>query len=217
MLEIYLQTTWETFYMVFVSTVLATIVGIPLGILLIITEKDHIIPNAFINKTVAMFVNIFRSIPFIILLVALLPVTRLLVGTRIGTEAAMVPLTVAAIPFLARVIEAALKEIDKGIIEAARSMGASPWQIIRKVLLAEALPGILLGIVITFVSLIGYSAMAGAIGGGGLGDLAIREGYQRHKNEVTWIVVIILVVMVQAFQSFGDWTVRKIREKRGLV
>lgn len=217
MLDIYLQTTWETFYMVLASTVLATIVGIPLGILLIITEKDHIIPNAFINKTVGMFVNIFRSIPFIILLVALLPVTRFLIGTRIGTEAAMVPLTVAAIPFLARVIEAALKEIDKGIIEAARSMGASPWQIIRKVLLAEALPGILLGIVITFVSLIGYSAMAGAVGGGGLGDLAIREGYQRNNKEVTWIVVIILVVMVQAFQSFGDWTVRKIREKRGLV
>lgn len=217
MLDIYLQTTWETFYMVLVSTVLATIVGIPLGIILIITEKEHIYPNVFINKIIGSLVNIFRSIPFIILLVALLPFTKLLIGTRIGTEAAMVSLTVAAIPFLARVIETALKEIDKGIIEASRAMGASPWQIICKVLLPEALPGILLGIIITFVSLIGYSAMAGAIGGGGLGDLAIREGYQRNHQDVTWIVVTILVLMVQVFQSFGDWTVRKIREKRGLI
>ncbi len=203
--------------MVLVATGLATIVGIPLGVILIITEKEHIYPNAFINKMIGALVNIFRSIPFIILLVALLPFTKLLIGTRIGTEAAMVPLTVAAIPFLARVIETALKEIDKGIIEASRAMGASPWQIIRRVLLPEALPGILLGIIITFVSLIGYSAMAGAVGGGGLGDLAIREGYQRNHQDVTWIVVTILVVMVQVFQSFGDWTVRKIREKRGLI
>lgn len=217
MLDIYLQSTWETFYMVIVSTVLSAVFGIPLGIILVITEKGHILPNIFINKVVGALVNIFRSIPFIILLVVLLPLTKLIVGTRIGTEASMVPLTVAAIPFVARVIEASLKEIEKGVIEASRAMGATPWQIIRKVLLPEALPGILLGIIITFVSLIGYSAMAGAVGGGGLGDLAIREGYQRNHMDVAWITVAILVLMVQVFQSLGDWLSAKIRKNRGLV
>ncbi|MZP30333.1 methionine ABC transporter permease MetI [Heliobacterium undosum] len=215
--ETYLQATWETFYMVIAATGLSTLLGIPLGILLVVTEKAGVLPNRLVNSFLAIAVNIFRSIPFIILLVAILPLTKLLVGSRIGTQAAIVPLTVAAIPFVARIIEASLKEVDKGIIEAARAMGATPGQIISKVLLPEALPGLLLGIIITFVTLIGYSAMAGAVGGGGLGDLAIREGYMRNNSDVTWVTVVVLVAMVQVFQSLGDWLTGRIRKRRGLV
>ncbi|MTV48780.1 methionine ABC transporter permease MetI [Heliobacillus mobilis] len=217
MVETYLQSAWETFYMVLISSTVATVLGIPLGILLVVTEKGSIGPNRLLNNTLGFLINVFRSIPFIILLVAILPLTKVLVGSRIGTTAAIVPLTIAAIPFVARLIESSLKEINKGIIEAARAMGATPWQIIRMVLLPEALPGILLGIIITFVTLIGYSAMAGAVGGGGLGDLAIREGYMRNNNEVTWVTVVILVVMVQVFQSIGDFLTSKIRKNRGLL
>ncbi|MBM7868200.1 methionine ABC transporter permease MetI [Heliobacterium gestii] len=217
MTETYLQATWETFYMVIAATGLSTLLGIPLGILLVVTERSGVLPNRWVNTVLAITVNIFRSIPFIILLVAILPLTKLLVGSRIGTQAAIVPLTVAAVPFVARVIEASLKEIDKGIIEAARAMGATPRQIIQKVLLPEALPGLLLGVIITFVTLIGYSAMAGAVGGGGLGDLAIREGYMRNNSDVTWVTVVVLVAMVQVFQSLGDWLTARIRKRRGLV
>lgn len=216
MLDIYIQATWETFYMVLISTIIAGALGVPLGIMLVVTEPGGLWAKGLLNKAMGLIVNITRSIPFIILLVVLLPVTKILVGTRIGTKAAIVPLTIAAIPFVARLVETSLKEISKGIIEATQAMGATPLQIIRKVLLPEAIPGISLGLIITFVTLIGYSSMAGAIGGGGLGDLAIREGYQRNNMEVAWITVVILLLMVQAFQSAGEYVVNRIRKNRGL-
>jgi D-methionine transport system permease protein len=217
MYDMYIEATKETLYMVIAATAMSTLAGTPLGIVLVITDKDHILPNTVINKILGIVVNVFRSIPFIILLVFIIDFTRLLVGTGIGTTAAIVPLTVAAIPFVARMVESSLKEIDKGIVEAARSMGASPIQIITKVLIPEALPGIIIGITITFVSLIGYAAMAGAVGGGGLGDLAIRYGYQRNIEEVKWATVIILVVLVQMFQTVGDLLSNKLRKNRGLI
>ena len=171
--------TLETLYMVGVSVAIAQLLGLPLGILMVTSEKGHILENTWLNKVLGFIINVGRSIPFIILLAAISPFTRSIVGTSIGTAAAIVPLTVAAIPFVARVVENSLKEVDPGVVEAALSMGASPWQIIVKVLLPEALPGLILGFTLTAVNLVGYSAMAGVIGGGGLGDVAIRYGYQR--------------------------------------
>lgn len=199
-----LNGTLETLYMVSVSLVIAVIFGIPLGVLTTITRKGHILTNNVLNKILDGIINIGRSIPFIILMVAIIPLTRALVGTSIGTTAAIVPLAVAAIPFVARVVDNALLEIDPGIIEAARSMGATPLQIIVKVLLPEALPGLILGVTLTAINLIGYSAMAGAIGGGGLGDIAVRYGYQRSRIEVMVQTVIILVLLVQLIQWAGN-------------
>lgn len=199
-----LNGTLETLYMVSVSLVIAVIFGIPLGVLTTITRKGHILTNNVLNKILDGIINIGRSIPFIILMVAIIPLTRALVGTSIGTTAAIVPLAVAAIPFVARVVDNALLEIDPGIIEAARSMGATPLQIIVKVLLPEALPGLILGVTLTAINLIGYSAMAGAIGGGGLGDIAVRYGYQRFRIEVMVQTVIILVLLVQLIQWAGN-------------
>lgn len=196
--------TLETLYMVGVSLLIAVAIGIPMGVLAAITRKGHILPNNIINRVLDIIINIGRSIPFIILMVAIIPFTRKLVGTSIGTTAAIVPLAVAAIPFVGRVVENALLEISPGIIEAARSMGASPLQIILKVLLPESLPGLILGITLTSINLISYSAMAGAIGGGGLGDIAIRYGYQRFRVEVMIETVIILVLLVQVIQWFGS-------------
>lgn len=199
-----LNGTLETLYMVSVSLIIAVVFGIPLGVLTTITRKGHILPNGVLNKTLDGIINIGRSIPFIILMVAIIPLTRAIVGTSIGTTAAIVPLAVAAIPFVARVVDNALLEIDPGIIEAARSMGAAPLQIIVKVLLPEALPGLILGVTLTAINLIGYSAMAGAIGGGGLGDIAVRYGYQRFRIEVMVQTVIILVLLVQLIQWAGN-------------
>ena len=158
-------------------------------------------------------INALRSVPFIILLVAIIPFTRLIVGSSIGTAAAIVPLTLSGAPFIARIVETSLREVDKGLVEAAQSMGATNMQIITKVLLPEAMPGIVAGLTISIISLIGYSAMAGAVGGGGLGDLGIRYGYQRFMPEVMWTVVIVLIILVQGIQSFGDWIVRRISHK----
>lgn len=202
--------TLETLYMVGVSVIIAEVIGLPLGILMVTSEEGHILENFWLNKILSFIVNVGRSIPFIILLVAIIPFTRFVVGTSIGTAAAIVPLTVAAIPFTARVVESSLKEVDSGVVEAALSMGASPWQIIVKVLLPEALPGLILGFTLTAVNLVGYSAMAGTIGGGGLGDLAIRFGYQRFRGDVMLYTVIILVVLVQALQMLGDKIARKV-------
>ncbi|NMB38093.1 MAG: ABC transporter permease [Firmicutes bacterium] len=202
--------TLETLYMVGVSVIIAEVIGLPLGILMVTSEEGHILENFWLNKILSFIVNVGRSIPFIILLVAIIPFTRFVVGTSIGTAAAIVPLTVAAIPFAARVVESSLKEVDSGVVEAALSMGASPWQIIVKVLLPEALPGLILGFTLTAVNLVGYSAMAGTIGGGGLGDLAIRFGYQRFRGDVMLYTVIILVVLVQALQMLGDKIARKV-------
>ncbi len=207
------QATLETLTMVGISTVVASILGLPLGLLLACTDKGHILEHAVINKVLGAVINIGRSIPFIILMVAIIPFTRLIAGTSIGTTAAIVPLTVAAIPFVARLVEGAIKEVDAGVIEAALSMGASPWQIISKVLIPEALPALVLALTLTAVNLIGYSAMAGAVGGGGLGDLAIRFGYQRFRGDIMLQTVTILVVLVQAIQMIGDWIARQLYKR----
>ncbi|MBQ8828552.1 MAG: ABC transporter permease [Burkholderiaceae bacterium] len=203
----------ETIFMVGISGILGAAIGIPLGVFLFITSIKGITPRPVINRIIGTIVNIVRSVPFIILLVAIIPFTRLIVGSSIGTTAAIVPLTIAAAPFIARLVETSLREVDKGLIEAAESMGASNIQIILKVLLPEAMPGILAGLTIAFVALVGSSAMAGAVGGGGLGDMGIRYGYQRFMPEVMLAVVVILVIFVQSLQSFGDWAVRKVSKK----
>lgn len=214
MLELLLQSFWETCYMVFVSTAISTLIGIPLGVILTVTRKEHILPNPAINQVLGVIVNATRSTPFIILMVAIIPLTRLIVGTSIGTTAAIVPLTISAAPFIARIIESSLLEINPGIIEAAQAMGASPMQIITKVLLPEALHSIVLGVTLAIISLIGYSAMAGTLGGGGLGDLAIRYGYQRFQPDVMVATVIVLIVMVQVMQSLGDYTSKKLNKNK---
>lgn len=214
MLDLLLQSFWETCYMVFSSTLLSTLIGLPLGIILTVTRKGHILPNPAINQVLGVIVNATRSTPFIILMVAIIPLTRAIVGTSIGTTAAIVPLTISAAPFIARIIEGNLLEINPGIIEAAQSMGASPMQIITKVLIPEAMHSIVLGVTLAIVSLIGYSAMAGTLGGGGLGDLAIRYGYQRFQPDVMIATVIVLIVMVQAMQSLGDYTSKKLNKNK---
>jgi D-methionine transport system permease protein len=199
--------------MVGISGILGGLIGIPLGVFLRLTDKGGVLQNMALNSTVGWIVNAVRSTPFIILLVAIIPFTRFITGSSIGTWAAVVPLTIAAAPFIARLVETALREVDGGLVEAAQSMGASTSQIVWKVLLPEAMPGIVAGLTISFVSLTGYSAMAGAIGGGGLGDLGIRYGYQRFLPDIMLAVVVILIFFVQAIQSLGDWVVRRISHK----
>ena len=194
--------TLDTLQMTIISTVMAMLLGIPLGVVLVVTSKGHILENVTLNKVLGAIVNATRSVPFIILMVAIIPFTRMVVGTSIGTTAACVPLTIAAIPFLARLVETSIKDINFGVIEAAQSMGASPLQIIWKVLLPEALPTIIDNVTVLIVNLIGYSAMAGAIGGGG--DIAIRYGYQRFQADIMIATIIILIVLVQVVQMIGD-------------
>ncbi len=213
MLELFATSLWETLVMVAISGVAGSAIGIPLGVLLRLTDRGGVLQSAGINRVVGGIVNAVRSTPFIILLVAIIPFTRLITGSSIGTAAAVVPLTIAAAPFIARLVETSLREVDHGLIEAAQAMGASTWQIVFKVLLPEALPGIVAGFTITLVSLTGYSAMAGAIGGGGLGDLGIRYGYQRFLPEIMLAVVLVLILFVQAVQSLGDWAVRRLSHK----
>ncbi|MDQ2102277.1 MULTISPECIES: methionine ABC transporter permease [Azospirillum] len=203
----------DTLYMVAVSGLLGTALGLPLGVLLAVTGRGELLQNLTFNRIAGVLVNMTRSTPFIILVVAIIPFTRLIAGTSIGTAAAIVPLTVAAVPFIARIVEGAVREVDRGLIEAAQSMGATPFQIIRKVLLPEAMPAIALGLTLSVVSLIGYSAMVGAVGGGGLGDLGIRYGYQRFLPEVMLAVVIVLIVLVQIVQSTGDWIARRVNKR----
>lgn len=212
-IKLMLQGIEETFYMVAVATVIGGIIGIPLGITLVTTSKGHILENRFINQILGTIVNIIRSIPFIILMVAIIPLTRLIAGTSIGTTAACVPLTVVAIPFLSRLVETSIRDVDFGLVEAAESMGATPFQIIRKVLIPEALPTIINNITVLIVNLIGASAMAGAIGGGGLGDIAIRYGYQRFRPDVMLATIIILIVVVNVIQAGGDFASRKKNKK----
>jgi len=203
----------ETLVMVGVSGGIGALFGIPLGVILILTDRGGILQSLTVNRVLGLAINAARSTPFIILMVAIIPFTRLVAGTSIGTAAAIVPLTIAAIPFIARLVETALREVPSGLIEAADAMGATPLQIVTKVLLPEALPGIIAGLTITFVSLIGYSAMAGAVGGGGLGDIGIRYGYQRFLPEVMLAVVLVLIVFVQGVQSAGDRLVRKLSHR----
>jgi len=201
--------TLETIYMVGVATVIAIIVGVPLGLVLFTTRKDGIFQNVAVHKTIATIVNITRSIPFIILMIAIIPFTRLIVGTTIGTTAAMVPLAIAAIPYMGRVVENALKNLNPGLIEAGLAMGASPLQSMRKILLPEAKISILNGTTLMMINLVGYSAMAGAVGGGGLGNIAISYGYQRFDVMIMLATVVILVVIVHLIQYFGDKLARK--------
>ena len=203
----------DTCIMVGVSGLLGSFFGIPLGVLLFVTSPKGIAPLPVSNQVVGWIVNAVRSTPFIILMVAIIPLTRFIAGTSIGTTAAIVPLTIAVTPLIARLVETSLREVDAGLIEAALAMGASDLQIVMKVLLPEALPGIVAGLTISFISLIGASAMAGAIGGGGLGDMGIRYGYQRFMPDVMCAVVVILIAFVQSIQSLGDWVVQKLRHK----
>lgn len=204
---------WQTLQMVAVAGVIGTLVGLPIGVFLATSGKGELFAAPTINRIVGLVVNAARSTPFIILVVAIIPFTRFVTGTSIGTIAAIVPLTVATIPFVARLIEAAIREVDKGLIEAARAMGATPLQIVSKVLLAEARPGIVLALTLTLISLIGFSAMVGAVGGGGLGDLGIRYGYQRFMPDVMLAVVVVLIVLVQAVQSAGDHLARRFDKR----
>ena len=213
MIWLIIRATGQTLHMVAVAAVIGSLIGIPLGVFLATSGKGELFAAPVINKILGAVVNATRSTPFIILVVAIIPFTRLVAGTSIGTNAAIVPLTIATIPFVARLIESAIREVDPGLIETARSMGASPLQIVWKVLMAEARPGITLALTLTVVSLIGYSAMVGAVGGGGLGDLGIRYGYQRFMPDVMLAVVVVLIVLVQAIQSSGDWLARRFDKR----
>ena len=213
LIELLVPSLLETLYMVFTSLIFTILIGLPLGILLIITEKDHILPHGGIHQTLSSMVNVTRSLPAIILMIFLIPFTRFLVGTSIGTTAAIVPLVIAAAPFFARIVESAIKEIDWGIIEAAIAMGATPFQIIVRVLIPEAMPSLVLGVTITIINIIGYSAMAGTVGGGGLGDLAIRYGYHRFQTDTMIATVIVLILLVQIVQASGNWIARVISKK----
>ena len=205
--------TLDTLAMVGVATILATLIGLPLGVYLATSGEGELFAAPRVNWLLGLIVNATRSTPFIILVVAIVPFTRLIAGTSIGTRAAIVPLTIAAIPFIARLIEGAIREVDHGLIEAARAMGASPLQIVWKVLLPEAMPAITLALTLAIVSLLGFSAMVGAVGGGGLGDLGIRYGYQRFMPDVMAIVVIVLILLVQGVQTTGDKLARRLNKR----
>lgn len=206
-----LQGIIDTVYMVGWSTFFAVIIGFVLAIILILTDKNGLRPNKVVYRVLDIVVNVFRSFPFIILILAIMPLTRLIVGKSIGNTAAIVPLTIGAAPFVARVIESSLKEVDKGIIEAAKSFGASDMQIIFKVMIKEAVPSIIRGITLSLISIIGYTAMAGALGAQGLGYVAISIGYQRFNDEMILYTVIILIILVEAIQVFGDWMYKKLK------
>lgn len=210
LVELLYPAAWETVYMVAISLFAAASIGIPLGVLLVITGKGSLLPLASLNLLLTGIINVTRSIPFIILMVAIIPFTRMLVGSSIGTTAAIVPLSVAAIPFVARVTEAAIREVDNGVIEAALAMGASPISIVGRVLLNEALPGLIRGLTLTAVNLTSYSAMAGVLGGGGLGNLAVRYGYQRRETVILVATIITLILLVQLVQGLGNYLAGKL-------
>lgn len=213
MIQLLIAGIGETLYMVVISTVVAYVFGIPLGVIMYITDKKGICRNRVINLVVGVIINIIRSVPFLILLVAILPFTRLVVGTTIGPTATIVPLIVAAIPFVARMVESSLKEVDGGVIEAAKAMGSSNFQIITRVLLPEAKPSLLVGLTIAITTILGYSAMAGFTGGGGLGAIATNYGYYRYQTDVMLITVAVLVIIVQIFQEVGIRIVNKLDKR----
>lgn len=213
MIQLLITGIGETLYMVVISTVVAYVFGIPLGVIMYITDKKGICRNRVINLVVGVIINIIRSVPFLILLVAILPFTRLVVGTTIGPTATIVPLIVAAIPFVARMVESSLKEVDGGVIEAAKAMGSSNFQIITRVLLPEAKPSLLVGLTIAITTILGYSAMAGFTGGGGLGAIATNYGYYRYQTDVMLITVAVLVIIVQIFQEVGIRIVNKLDKR----
>ena len=200
---------WETIYMVFLSSALSYVIGIPLGIALVVTDKEGISPVPLFNKVLGLIINLLRSVPFIILLIMVLPITKFIVGKTIGSNATVVPLIIAAAPYIGRMVESSLKEVDAGVIEAAKSMGASTWQIIVKVLLPEAKPSLLVGAAISVTTILGYSAMAGFTGGGGLGGIAIRYGYHRYQTDMMMVTVVLLVIIVQLIQEVAMRMSRK--------
>ena len=204
LLDLLIPSINETLYMVFISSVFTVILGLPLGILLVITREDSVLPNSNIYNSLSILINITRSIPFVILMIFIIPFTRLVVGSSIGTNAAIVPLVVAAIPFFARLVEGSILEVNPGVIEAGVSMGASPLEIVLKILIPEAMPSLVLNVTVTIINIIGYSAMAGAVGGGGLGYLAIGYGYHRFQTDVMFATVIILIILVQLIQISGN-------------
>ena len=204
LLDLLIPSINETLYMVFISTVFTVILGLPLGILLVITREDSVLPNSKIYNSLSILINITRSIPFVILMIFIIPFTRLVVGSSIGTNAAIVPLVVAAIPFFARLVEGSILEVNPGVVEAGVSMGASPLEIVLKILIPEAMPSLVLNVTVTIINIIGYSAMAGAVGGGGLGYLAIGYGYHRFQTDVMFATVIILIILVQLIQISGN-------------
>lgn len=206
---------WNTLYMVICSTLIALVIGVPLGVILTITDRGHLKENLWLHQILGTVVNIGRSFPFAILMVALIPFTRWVVGTSLGTTASIVPLSIAAIPFMARLVESALKEVDKGMIEAAVVMGSTPWQIISMVLIPESMPTLILATTTTVINLIGYSAMAGTMGGGGLGKIAIQYGYQRFNVFLMVVTVIILIILVQMIQTIGHRWAKHLNFKRG--
>ncbi|MCE9655923.1 MAG: methionine ABC transporter permease [Clostridium celatum] len=210
MINIIIEEFGKTVYMVFFSTLFASVLGFLLGIILTVTSDSGLKPNKVIYRVLDVVINVLRSFPFIILIVAIIPFTRAIVGTSIGETAAIVPLTIAAAPFVARIIEGALKEVDPGVIEAAKSFGASNTQIIFKVMIKEAVPSIISGLTLTVISIIGYSAMAGSVGAGGIGKLAISYGFQRFNTEVMIVTVVILIIIVQALQSLGNYLYKKL-------
>lgn len=207
------QNTGITLYMTLTSTIMAYVIGLPIGIALVVTAKDGLRPNAAVYKILDVLVNIVRSVPFLILLILLIPLTRLIAGKSYGATATIVPLTFAAAPFIARLVESSLLEVDKGVIEAAQSMGASIWTIIFKVLLAEARTSLIVGATIALGTILGYSAMAGVVGGGGLGDIAIRYGYYRYESDIMWATVILLVLLVQILQVIGTGMSKKMDKR----
>ena len=213
MLELLVRSLWETILMTGASGIISLVAGLPLGLALVATSRGGIAEKRWLNSLLGAIVNGFRSVPFIILLVALIPLTRLIVGTALGTWAAIVPLAIAATPYYARIAEVSLREVDRGLIDAVRAMGGNRWTIIREVLVPEAMPGIVAGFTVTLVTLVGASAMAGAIGAGGLGDLAIRYGYQRFETTVMIAVVIVLIVLVCGIQWLGDRLVARLDHK----
>ncbi len=213
LLTLLLQGSKETIYMVFLSVFFAYVIGIPVGVILFLTDKRGILECKIVNSSLGMIVNFLRSVPFIILLVAILPLTRLVAGTTIGSSATVVPLVVSAAPFIARMVESSLKEVDSGIIEAAQAMGSSTWQIVLKVLLSEARPSLMVGCTIAITTILGYSAMAGFTGGGGLGAIAINYGYYRYDTKTMLMTVVVLVLIVQFFQEVGMRITNKIDKR----
>ena len=213
-MEMLIKGIGETLYMTLGATIFGYVLGLPMGIIMVTTSKDGIRPNAGVYKVLDVIVNIGRSIPFLILLILLMPLTKAIVGKSYGSTATIVPLVISAAPFIARMVESSLNEVDSGVIEAAKSMGASTMQIITKVMLVEARTSLIVGVTITLGTVLGYSAMAGTIGGGGLGDLAIRYGYQRFQMDVMIATVVVLIVMVQAMQSLGDYASKKLNKNK---
>ena len=214
MIKMFLEGTRDTLYMTLVSTFFGYVLGLPMGVLLTVTDKEGIKPNSAIYKILDVITNLLRSIPFLILLILVMPLTKLLVGKSYGSSATIVPLVIAAAPFIGRMVESSLKEVDKGVIEAAQSMGASTWTIIMKVLLPEAKTSLLVGMTIALGTILGYSAMAGTVGGGGLGDIAIRYGYHRYQTDVMVVTIIILVILVQILQGAGMMISKKLDHRK---